>query len=1174
MQVREKKTADSARNRRIFAKYRQCLRFYGITPTIEQMRTNLHSDELFSVFPLIIENRKLFDPIFGEPFPRDLNGLQTAQYALSPTNAIDEIVWAICRCLQYASEINRFVTLREAFEVATIEHQETEADRILTDCYAQFGWSTWLIQSRYSAAQQWGGIERLQEVGSELDSQVDSKVMLLIQMWFMRLRTQATKSETHLKNELLSIVRGRLPSSLERFLVSKIFEQSEMSLGDVAGNLLYEGYSGTVDLYEMLVASIESLVRFGPPSAFILERLRKPVSVLLDKVDDRRLYGPARALGVISDRVLQCPEFRGKSIEAYSRAEYRDCIHWADAALRACPMDMAVYVLRLKAALNLGLPNEPREGLMGVLSRHLSNVLAFNNETYSSAHEILVLRGRYYGHSWINYLRSIVMYELRRETSTFPPPWMVDVYSRDPYISPFSIVSANEVAVGAITRKLKEIGSFPSTLALLKLIHSGESTNGEPIDRARELRYLARYHLAWGDPRVALEHYLWLTDNSRGSERIRSCSGAILALLRLRRFKEALELLVDAYVDAPSVPSAFPIEEAVDVLGDVPSEWPEVLATPLVFDLYQRYCGSGKEAFLAYSFERFHDFCHIRDPHAFVEKFKGSEKDRLVLYLERVWHPDVMRQTLLYNGTKEIEDARIQVCRVLCDLVPENSTRYLDEIKERVKKLEIAKGTTLVEQSKVYVDVEAIRRSLKKKLSDSYARYRSSASSEPSALDSIVDSVSGAFDQLRGDESLPKMLSKLHVISSTITTEADAQFEGLFSDVMREFLRGEHGLNAYLSTRVRHGSLSNTLRKPVEDLKLVTPRDEKRSAYVRNTYWVEGEGRGPAEQALILDALDEFSREYDQNIDFLKDRQLQVVVASDLSAVSEKEDALFVYRTSNLEQKLMQMYDRVEGSLESFIDRCIEILWEKTDDSLTRVREIIEGPFRDGVIRSFDNLSSQLDRINASSSVSELQNAVVKARADTNAKIGKVSTWFRRSEVFDRQDYALEFPVQIALNMIRNAISSASKWNGVRIQASSDDRVLPGRTLDGMVYVFYGLLENAIKRSMVEISDLVVLVFLSYSGGRFSAVVENRTNNEMPTVDDLAKLSQIKEAMVLRQSAVKAQGEDRSGLHKIWATINGPSYRDSALDFRYDDGKFIVRFEFAIEGGGRESVDY
>lgn len=1166
MKSREKLHADGVRTERLIAKYRQDLRFRGAQSTIPSMRHSLHADKLFTIFPRVLDNRNQLTSVFGEAFPRDLNNLQRAQHILSPINALDEIVWATCRCIQYASELQHFVTLRAAFEVATIDDQEADAEQVLADIYARFGWSTWLIQSKYSAAQQWGGIERLQDVGNELDSKVKDGVILLIQMWFMRVRTQATKSESHLKNELLSIIRGKLPRDLERFLVSKLFEQSEMSVEDIGVGLLHEGYSGIIDLYEMLVSSIGSLVRFGPPSAFIQERLEKPVRVLLNKVNDRRLYGPARALGVTVDRVLECPEARERSIEAYSQADYQDCIYWANITLEHDPMDIAVYVLRLKSNLNLGIVDERRDGLMGVLSRHLSNVLAFNDETYSSAHEILVLRGRYYGHSWINYLRSLVMYELRRETSSFPPTWMVDIYSRDPYISPFSIMSANEVVADVIAQRLRENGRFPSTLALLELVKSGKATEVVRLERARELRYLARHHLAWGDPVLALDYYLWLKANSEGPERIRSCGGAILALLRLSRFQEALDLLIDTYIDAPNVPSVLPIQEAVDILGDATDLWPKALSTPLMFDLFQRYCGSGKEACLAYSFERFQDLHHIRDPRSLVEQFQGTERDRVVLYLDRIWHPDVMRQTLLYDGTKEIEDARIQVCRVLCELVPQGASIYLEEIKERVKRLEIAKGTNLIEQSKVYVDVEAIRRSLKKKLSDSYARYKSSARSEPSALDSIVDSVSGAFHKIRGDESLAKMLSKLHVISSTVTTEADAQFEALFSDVMREFLRGEHGLNAYLSTRVRHGSLSNTLRKPVEDLKLVTPRDEKRSAYVRNTYWVEGEDREQAVQDQISDALDEFSREYDENIDFLKDRQLQVLVASDLSSASDKGEALFFYWTSNLERKLMQMYDRVEGNLEGFIDRCIEILWEKTDENLTQVRAVIEGEFRDGMMRSFDNLSSRLERIDADPSLAELQNAVVKARASANAKIGTVSTWFRRSEVFDRQDYAFEFPVQIALNMIRNTISSASKWNGIRIQTTSDERVLPGRTLDGMVYVFYGLLENAIKRSMVDISDLVVSVCLSCSGSKFSALVENQVCDEMPSDDDLGKLTQIKEAIVLRQSAVKAQGEGRSGLHKIWSTISGPGYKDPALDFRYADGKFVVSFEFVIEG--------
>ncbi len=115
---------------------------------------------------------------------------------------------------------------------------------------------------------------------------------------------------------------------------------------------------------------------------------------------------------------------------------------------------------------------------------------------------------------------------------------------------------------------------------------------------------------------------------------------------------------------------------------------------------------------LAYAFETFQKANGISNPAALIACEARFGKDMVTASLERVLRPEVMRQTLLYSGTEEIEEARIQVCRTLSEVRHEKAKKYLDEIKERVKQQEIAKGTTLVEQSKVYVDIDAIKKTL------------------------------------------------------------------------------------------------------------------------------------------------------------------------------------------------------------------------------------------------------------------------------------------------------------------------------------------------------------------------------------------------------------------------------------------------------------------------------
>jgi len=63
-------------------------------------------------------------------------------------------------------------------------------------------------------------------------------------------------------------------------------------------------------------------------------------------------------------------------------------------------------------------------------------------------------------------------------------------------------------------------------------------------------------------------------------------------------------------------------------------------------------------------------------------------------------------------------------------------------------------------------------------------------------------------------------------------------FEQLFMIIRDQFLfNPKYGLDIYLSTRIRHGTLVNRLRNHFEDNHLVTNKSNER--YLPNVYWTE-----------------------------------------------------------------------------------------------------------------------------------------------------------------------------------------------------------------------------------------------------------------------------------------------------------------------------------------------
>jgi len=234
----------------------------------------------------------------------------------------------------------------------------------------------------------------------------------------------------------------------------------------------------------------------------------------------------------------------------------------------------------------------------------------------------------------------------------------------------------------------------------------------------------------------------------------------------------------------------------------------------------------------------------------------------------------------------------------------------------------------------------------------------------------------------------------------------------------------------------------------------------------------------------------------------------------------------------------------------------------------------LDKEIRNQLIHPFDKLTAFLNDLTYVSGVKEILNAVGRAKTQTNTKFNQVVSWFKRSEVYDRQDFSPEYAFDIAVNMVKNTLPSASKWNGVTINTILDGSLMPGRTLDGLVYLFYGLLENAILHSKVDVTELVVEAKLFFNDGVFRATV----SNNLILIEDLnsekVKLDSLRTLIKSDESPRRAQREGRSGLHKIWITINSPIYKEPDLDFYYSgNSSFVVDVGFKLERSDEENIN-
>jgi hypothetical protein len=1152
---------------RLIGKYVTSLRkTSNVNASIYSLKAKTDPEHLFSIFPRLPNLAEHLESIYGDPFPRKLSGLFSTPVLGVPTSKVSELMWAICRCVQFGGQLHKFSKLQVKYEESILRDDKVECVRTLDEIEELFGVSTWLIQARLCTAQHWDGFEGARKVEEGYLAELESNQFLQLIFWFIKKRIDATAVKDNLEAELKTVT-AEYDEVLRNYLHCKILEQVEMPPDSVASMLFHESHSGIIDIYEALVCVLQALVTQNIMPRDVKERFVKSISVLFDKTGDLRLLGVLRAFGIHKPEHAVVDPVRAKAIEAYNSEDYDSFLPLANEVLDRTPGDMYIFVLKVKAQVACASEFEESAGVAGYLAPNLRDVFALSDKTYIAAHAILTLARRYYNHSWANYLKSLVMHELQAEGEEFPAYWLRDVILRDQGLSPFSLLIATGSSRTKLLSDVAFRSNFPKSMRLFSIADSGEDYGTEELAEYKLKKVLARFQLSNKNADQALATYQWLYENAPAIDKVKFGGGLAISHLKKKDFSSAAKAAVVSFLDNPDIPTAVPIKEVVDALPAADG-WPNCVSIPLILGLHLEFFDTSKLAELRYAFEKFQLENDINVPDDLVIALKDWPESVTIAYLDRIWRPEIMRKTLIYDGTKVIEEARIKACQKLVDLDPVNAKKYLEEIKERVKQQAIAKGMTLVEQSKVYVDIDGIKKVLRTKLGDTYARYKTITPSLPTASEALLESLSHIILESRnaGDSETARILADFRVLSRDTTSETDAQFDALFSEVTNEFLKGGHGLNAYLSTRVRHGTLSSTLRKAVEDERLVTSKEEKRDSYLPNDYWLDNfeVGVSPLNEILIRESLNLFSVEFDDILDHVKDRLLQVRVVNEAGSSGDDRYALFIYNSSRLERKAAQVEDRTVKDIDQFIERCVDSLWEKTDRNLESVQRVFNTSIRDRVSEVFDNLINRIGDLQGLPVHSELVNAIGRARTNTRTRLDIVTSWFKRSEVYDRQDYTVDFPIHIAVNMIKNTMSVASSWDGVDVSVAEGSNLMPGRTLDGMVYVFYGLIENAINHSRMNVCDLNAEVNISFVDGKFCAKFSNSVNMGAVGDEEFSKVEQIRQSIKLKESSRRAQGEGSSGLHKIWLTASGPAHKDPSLEFDWIEGKFIVEVKFGL----------
>lgn len=453
-----------------------------------------------------------------------------------------------------------------------------------------------------------------------------------------------------------------------------------------------------------------------------------------------------------------------------------------------------------------------------------------------------------------------------------------------------------------------------------------------------------------------------------------------------------------------------------------------------------------------------------------------SDDPKMIFFLEKVVSRDIIGicPNNLEDDDQVIEE-RLKICRKLKKICDKQA--YSDEIAALVKEQGINNFLKVVDSSKINVDEFNLK---KNELSYSeliFLLYRSTDKDEmtlASAKDLIIDG---------HDDEQPNL--ERRTISSRFQL-----FRKFYLSIRDQFLLNDHaGLDYYLSSRVRHGTIVNQLRHHFQELRLTTLKNEYDN-YDVNTYWADevlklvGENWVKCTEAFML-----FTENIDKCIFQLKDQFIQVKTENHKS---ELVHACFDYSEGRLNQKIVELYKQPDMDYHSYVDAVFNDLWEHTETCFEEVQKSINGTERilkDELNKLNINVKSVVNPKNPN--LSRFTDSVTRCHQQIKQDIDAVKGWFQH---LPSSEY--DFTMQQLLDASIEGINKINDSNLNVIQDINCEAKLSGAFLTIFYDLFHNLLNNVLEYAKVKMIPPSCKVSINNVRGFLNIVIENQIFDE------------------------------------------------------------------------------
>jgi len=538
---------------------------------------------------------------------------------------------------------------------------------------------------------------------------------------------------------------------------------------------------------------------------------------------------------------------------------------------------------------------------------------------------------------------------------------------------------------------------------------------------------------------------------------------------------------------------------------------------------------------------------------------------KFVYFLYNICIQDVLSKDVLnFKTTNDVEKERVKICQFLT-LLDDNEEIYKDEIIEITQDIKIRERMIEVDNSKIYVDIKGLINYELKNFDNNFARFK--------RIKNLTDKDYEEFYISRPDNSDHSIEDSENYTKKLLTQDDQLKsiFYELFIEIRDKYLySNQHGLDSYLSTRIRHGTITGQFRKTFTELKLITKKDSDTEIYIDNTFWIKKLNIiDHVEIDTFNEVMNGFSKKIDDDLTHIKDYLIQI-------KTENSSDALFNFSIYEFETMLKNHFSKKFKNFETssdFIDESIKICKYMTDVNLEKIKTYLDDTIKKNFNILINNLETELLEKDTNSKYPELINKVRESRTNMQYSIETIKLWFERKEITNI-DFKVSDVTTTSEEIIKNLFSNM-KLN--IITTNQNDDIFSGKYFIDFVDLFKIFLENIIN--YIQENNNIrtdVIIDISNDGEYLICRITNQlidiSNEGLKIIDKEIKI--VEDKIKTAIGSIDNRTEGKSGFVKASKIIKiSFNNKDNSLLIRRENKNIIVECKINKKGLIHEPIN-